>query len=282
MTGGQTFGSTMPAFTISPAPALPAGVGLSGTDTCTRVSSGATIGASLPAGSYTIDAPSCSGLSLVGPNSGVYSLSLAGGAFTVSRQSVSVTVSGTQVFGAAPNFTATPTSGSLPPGVTLSGTVSCTKVVTPVASPSAGPYTIETDSCRGLSLGGANAPDYTLGLVAGTFTMKPAVLQITVSGTEDGCPSDITGCTPPPAWTTPTFTTSPTSLPSGVLLVSGTVNNPAHCTTVNSGTPITPSLPPGTSTIDPGSCTGYSLTGPNAGNYTLSLVGGTFFVAELQ
>lgn len=68
---------------------------------------------------------------------------------------------------------------------------------------------------------------------------------------------------------------APVVTPTSGVVTSGTLT----CTTVNGGTRITPGLAPGGSyTIDSSSCSGLSLGGPNAANYVISYVGGTFGV----
>jgi DNA-binding beta-propeller fold protein YncE len=68
----------------------------------------------------------------------------------------------------------------------------------------------------------------------------------------------------------PTFTASPDfngpeSLPPGVTLLSSALN----CSTVGTSTTISPSLTPGGYTLVGSSCTGLSLTGADAGDYSL-------------
>jgi hypothetical protein len=68
----------------------------------------------------------------------------------------------------------------------------------------------------------------------------------------------------------PTFTATPNfngpgTLPAGVTLLSSALS----CTTVGTSTPIGPGLTPGGYTLVGSSCTGLSLTGPNAGDYSL-------------
>ncbi len=77
VSGSQTYGSSTPTFTY-----VPTGVGLTGRLTCASVSGSIPISPSLEAGSYTIDGPSCTGLT---PPTG-YALSYVGAsnAFVVS------------------------------------------------------------------------------------------------------------------------------------------------------------------------------------------------------
>ncbi len=259
VTGSQTYGGS-PTFTTSQS--LPAGISLSGSVTCATVNSGTSITPTLAAGvAYTIDGASCSGLSLSGTGSSNYVIAYTGGTFTVHPAPVAVTVSGSQTYGGSPTFT---TSQSLPAGISLSGSVACATVnsgtsITPTLAAGVA-YTIDGASCSGLSLSGTNAGDYVLSLTGGTFTVHPAPVAVTVTGSQTYGGS-------------PTFTTSQ-SLPAGISL-SGSV----ACATVNSGTSITPTLAAGVAyTIDGASCSGLSLSGTNAGDYVLSLTGGTFTV----
>ena len=72
--------------------------------------------------------------------------------------------------------------------------------------------------------------------------------------------------------TGPSFTTT-TSAPPGDSF-SGTLK----CTTLNSGTPISATLAASSYTIDGSTCSGLSLTGPTAAQYTISYTGTTFTV----
>jgi trimeric autotransporter adhesin len=112
---------------------------------------------------------------------------------------LSFQVSGSQTYGSSsPTFTpALVGGGSLPSGVTLNGTATCTTVNggTPIAPtlPTTGPNVLDSSSCAGLSLGGANAPNYVIGLTDGAFVINPAALTVTASS-----PPDMTfGSTPP-------------------------------------------------------------------------------------
>ena len=222
VSGSQTYGGTA-NFTATPAGTLPTGVSLSGSASCTTVNGGSSITPTLTAGgSYTIDAASCSGLSLAGPNAANYVLSLTGGTFTVHPATVAVTVSGSQTFGGSAAFS---TSQSLPAGISLSGSVSCTTVnggssITPTLA-AGGAFTIDAASCSGLSLAGAGSSDYVIAYTGGTFTVHPATVAVTVSGSQIFGGSAV-------------FSTSQ-SLPAGISL-SGSV----ACTTVNGGSSITP------------------------------------------
>ena len=259
VSGSQIFGGSA-AFSTSQS--LPAGISLSGSVACTTVNGGSSITPTLTAGgAYTIDAASCSGLSLSGAGSSDYVIAYTGGTFTVNPATVAVTVSGSQIFGGSAAFS---TSQSLPAGISLSGSVTCTTVnggssITSTLA-AGGSYTIDAASCSGLSLSGAGSSDYVIAYTGGTFTVNPATVAVTVSG------SQIFGGSA-------AFSTSQ-SLPAGISL-SGSV----ACATVNSGTSITPTLAAGVAyTIDGASCSGLSLSGTGSSNYVIAYTGGTFTV----
>lgn len=267
VSGDQTFGSSSPSFVARPrSGSLPSGVSLSGSPVCTTVNSGTPIDASLPAGDYALDSTSCFGLSLSGPNAGNYTMDLIGSSFLVNQATLLVNVAGSQTFGSSsPSFTASPEDGALPSGVSFGGTLSCTEVNSGTIDGSlpAGTYTIDGGSCSGLSLSGPNAGDYTPILLGGPFVVSPEALAVSVSGSQTfGSHSPIF-----------TAQSGSGSLPSGVSLGGSPV-----CTTVNSGTAIDASLPVGSYTIDGSSCSGVSLTGSNAGDYTPTISGGSFLV----
>ncbi len=171
-----------------------------------------------------------------------------------------VAVSGSQVFGGTPTFAATANfagSNSPPFGVTLSTAgFSCSKVGTSTAiSPSlpATGYTLLTSSCGGASLTGANASDYAIVLTSATgdFTVAPAPVNVAVSGSQT-------------YGGTPTFsgTSSP---PSGITVTTSGLS----CTELQPLRVITPALAAGSRTLLPGSCTGTTLGGTNAADYTV-------------
>jgi YVTN family beta-propeller protein len=102
VSGSQTYGSSTPSFTTTTSP--PAGDTFTGTLTCTTVGSPAvTISAALPAGTYTLNGSSCSGLSLGGPTASSYQIAYNGGPFTVGGPPAPPCPSGSPlVMGATP------------------------------------------------------------------------------------------------------------------------------------------------------------------------------------
>jgi hypothetical protein len=89
-----------------------------------------------------------------------------------------VTVTGSQTFGTtSATFNQT---NDAPAGISVSGTISCTRLSDDSTIPSAillagGSYTIKGSSCTGASLSGTGADDYQLVYTGGTYTVEPAV-----------------------------------------------------------------------------------------------------------
>jgi len=84
--GSQPYGSSTPSFTTTTSP--PAGDTFTGTLTCATVGNPAvTISSALPAGTYTLNGSSCSGLSLSGPTASNYQITYSDGTFTTSGSS---------------------------------------------------------------------------------------------------------------------------------------------------------------------------------------------------
>jgi hypothetical protein len=120
-----------------------------------------------------------------------------------------------------------------------------------------GTYTIDGSSCLGLIE--SDPTDYAISYTGGTFTVRQAKIQVSVTGSQTygGSPSF-----------TPTYTTPPGTH------ITGT----ATCTTVNGGTPITGTLATGgTYTIDGSSCSG--LRESDSTDYAISYMGGAFTVS---
>jgi hypothetical protein len=243
VTGAQNYGGSpgwsgstgVPGLTVS---------GMS----CTSVNGGTAIAASLAAGSYSLDDSSCSGGVL---SSGNYAISsYTGGSFSVFRVALTVTATdASRVYGAAnPSF-----------GYTISGFVNGddSSIVTgapalsttATASSPAGSYPIN------VAVNTLHAGNYFFLTQAGTLTVNPAPVTVTVTGAQNY------GGTP--GW-------------AGTTNVPGVTVSGMSCTSVNSGTAIAASLAAGTYTLDGSSCTGGTLSN---GNYTIaSYTGGSFQV----
>ncbi len=173
-----------------------------------------------------------------------------------------VAVSGTQTYGGSPSFAAAANfggSGSAPYGVTLNSSgLTCTTVDTSTTISSAlavGDYTLATSSCSGLTLSGVNAADYSVVYTsaANDYTVTPGPIDVAVSGTQTygGAPSFAGNANPP----------------SGITVSTSGLS----CTEV--GTPpltIGPSLPAGSATLVGSSCSGATLSGTSADDYTVT------------
>lgn len=171
------------------------------------------------------------------------------------KPAVTAIVTGTMTYGdGTASFTH---SESLPSGVTISGTVSCATADGggALSTLSAANHPIDPASCSGLTLAGPNAANYGL-LYEGSVTITPEPVTAHISGSQP------TGG--PPAFTD---VISPAS-------ASASISGTPSCTTLQDGTSIGPSLTRGVYTL--GTCTGLSLAGPDAGNYTLTVVPGQF------
>jgi len=180
--------------------------------------------------------------------------SLAEGFFATA---LDVSVSGSQTYGGAPTFSASPDfngQGTLPPGVTLlSSALDCTTVATSTTIASTltpGGYMLVASSCTGLSLTGPDAGDYSLvyTTAANDFTVAPVPIDVAVSGTQfyGGAPS-FSGTDSPPA---------------GISVITSGLS----CTQTGIVT-IAPTMPLGSYTLALASCTGATLSGSNAPDY---------------
>ena len=185
---------------------------------------------------------------------------------------LTVVVSGSLPYGGSPTFTATANyagSGAAPFGVTLNtsgltcSTVGSSTAISPFMA--LGQYTLLASSCSGLTLGGPDGSDYSVVYTstANDFTVSQGPLDIAVSGSQmyGGAPT-FAGADNPPSG----VTASTTGL---------------TCTQAGAST-IAPTLPAGTYALVPASCSGASLSGPNASNYTIAYtsVAGDFVVTQ--
>jgi hypothetical protein len=180
--------------------------------------------------------------------------------FQVKQGVFTVTATGSQTFGGQATFVPT---GSLPAGVTLAGTLSCTGLsgnvlIKPSLAP--GAYTINSNTCGGVSLTGPNSSSYTMVYGNGTFTVNKADVVVTATGSQtyQGSATFTKVVTPPPNVT-----------------VSGSLT----CVRVLPSTPIDANLPVGTYTIDSTTCSGLSLTGTQAFGYQIVYADGSYTVS---
>jgi hypothetical protein len=180
------------------------------------------------------------------------------GAFEVDGAPIpiTVTVNGSQTYGSSSAILMDTASGG-----SVTGTVSCTGltvtgngITTPTAVSStlaaATGYALAVTGCSGLSTDAAHSISY----VGGAFTVTPATVAVTVTGSQN-------------------YGGSPTFSYPATMGVTGT----AACTTVNGGISIAPTLAAGGSyTIDGTNCSGLSTDT----SHTISYVGGAFSVAR--
>jgi sugar lactone lactonase YvrE len=246
----RTYGGTT-AFTPLP-PALPAGINaITGSLTGCLTSSGATT----PVGSYAGTISGCGGLTLAGPDSGDYTLGYTDDGLTISKAPLTVTVTGSQTYGGTGSFVKhLPT---LPSGVTVNGSLTGCSTNVSAGAP-AGSYPGTIIGCAGLSLAGSNAGDYTLSYVDGGFTVVPAPVSVSVTGTESygGTATFVYG--------------QPATLPTGVTGVAGTLTG---CQTSLASASV------GTYSGTISGCAGLSPTGPDASNYAVTYADGGLTVS---
>jgi hypothetical protein len=166
------------------------------------------------------------------------------------KPAVTATLSGSMTYG---DSTATFThSETLPGGVTISGTATCTTAGggLSLSGLSAATYSIDPASCSGLTLGGPNAASYGI-LYAGSVSVAPR--QVTAY---------ITGSQPSGGAATFAYSVAPTEYSDAV------IGSPT-CTTLDDGTAIGPGLSRGVYTL--GTCTGLQLAAADIHNYTLTV-----------
>ncbi len=255
VTGTQVYGGS--GVTFAPHPTVPTGVTVSGSlSGCTT-----TVSASATAGSYSGTISGCSGLTLTGPNAYWYSaLQYAYGAFTVTGAPISVTITGTLPYTDATTFSYAQPTG-LPSGVTgVHGTLTGCTTSESNTAPS-GTYPTTISGCSGLSPTGPAAHNYQVRYVDGGVTVTKGQVKVTVTATQ-------------PYLGNPTFTnTLPTTYPSGVTSVTGTMSG---CTTS-----VTSTAGAGGYSSTISACGGLSLTGPNSSLYAVDYVDGGVTVTPL-
>lgn len=134
--------------------------------------------ATTPAGTV-LPIGECSGLA-----SEKYAITYQPGTLTVLQAPLTLTVTGSQVYGSsAPTLT---TAEALPSGVTRTGVLACTKLAggtTINGALGAGAYTIDPTTCSGFGLGGPSAGNYRWELAGGSFTVAKAPVVVTTTST---------------------------------------------------------------------------------------------------
>ncbi len=229
VSGSQTYGDASPTFTDT---TTPSGISFGGTLACTKVAGtpDAAINSTLAVGTYTVDPTTCSGLT--GSNYSISYGAVSSG-FVVNPEPVTVNVSGSQTYGdASPILTYTTT----PSGISLGGTLACTKVVgnstlstiSPTLAP--GTYVVGGAFCSGLT--GSN---YSIGYagVGKGFVVNPILVTVNVSGSQTyGDASPIL-----------TYTTTPSGIslggPWACTKVAGTPDAAINSTLAVGTTPLT-------------------------------------------
>ena len=254
VTGSQTYGGT-PGFADT-LPTAPAGVTIGGSLSGCHTS----LTATATAGFHTGTISGCGGLTLSGPNAAYYSLAYADNGFSVAAAPLAVTVTGSEPFSGQPTFAyAQPTT--LPTGITgVAGTLAgCATTV--ASGTTVGTYHGTIAGCTGLAATGANAADYVITTTDGGFTVAPATVTVTVTGSQ-------------PYLGSPTFTgTAPVALPAGITGVTGTLTG---CATTEAA-----SAAAGTYHGTISGCTGEVPTGANAAQYVVVYADGGFTVTPL-
>jgi sugar lactone lactonase YvrE len=247
VSGTQSYGGA-PTFTAADTPPLGLTVNPASL-ACAELSNLVSISPKLAAGTYTILPSSCSGATVSGSGASNYAVeyTAASGDFSVKPVPLTITASSqTMPYGSQPpNVTASYQGFVNGEGLSnLSGTLLCSAGATSSSPP--GSY---TSSCSGVS-----DPNYAIHFVPGTTTVVNGTIDVATSGSQT-YGSD-----------TPSFLGSYTQR-VGVTVDSSSLT----CSTLSGGVTIGPSLAVGPYTLDPSSCSGVTMSGPNAGYYTLVL-----------
>ncbi len=163
--------------------------------------------------------------------------------------------------------TALPYGGTLPAGVSVTGSATCTSVnggTLLSQSLAVGTYTVDRSSCSGLSI--SDTTDYAIEYAGTVISTAGIVVDVAGNGTYD--------------WIDLSWSATPQNLPNGVT-ISGSVT----CGKTTAG-PIVPKssgeiVSPlgGTYTIDGSSCSGLTASDPA---YTIDYVGGTLTLTPLE
>ena len=250
VSGSQTYGG-LPAF-VGTASNPPAGITVTTTNlSCIELEPFTSIGPGVPAGSRTLLAASCSGVTLSGTNANDYApaYSSVTGNFTVAPAPLSIGASsGSMTYGATPptiipNYSGF-VNGDTPFSLTTAPACSTTATSTSPASPPT-----YASSCSG-----AADSNYTITYTPGTVTINQATLTITASSGSMNY-----GTTPPNV--TPAY--------SGFVAGdgAGSLSSPPTCSTTATNTS-PPSSPPSQTYMS--SCSG--ATDPN---YAIVYTSGT-------
>ena len=261
VTGTQTYGGSPTFAQTSTPPIIGLNVGSSAL-VCSKVIGDISITPLLDVAAYSIDPASCSGADLSGTGASNYVITYAGSAFTVNPKTITVTVTGTSIYGTAPHFEE---SSVTPTPITVTNSAlrcsATTNAKTIDTSLPAGSYTIDPASCSGAGLSGTGYSNYVIAYAGGGYLVTKAELAVTVTGTQiyGGIPSF-----------------NQTSSPLADVTVDGSL---LTCTAVT-GTSISTTLAAGRPyVLDPASCSGAVLSVSDAANYDIAYVGGGFTVS---
>jgi hypothetical protein len=155
-------------------------------DSAAVLTSPATCSSDATSGSDVGDYPvTCTGAAATN-----YSFSYVPGKVSITKASMQLSVSGTQVYGGTPSYSY---DGSVPGGVTVDGTLSCT---TPGLAAASGVGNYPIGSCTGLSLSGTKAADYDLSLSYGSVHVSAAPLTVTAPSPAKTYGADLPDLTP--------------------------------------------------------------------------------------
>jgi hypothetical protein len=249
VTGTRSFGSSTVSYTATTG-TLPGGVtGTSGTLTGCATSTST----SSPLGFYTGTMGGCSGLALTGASAASYQISYIDGGVTVTQGIIPVTVTGNMVVGGSVNFSST--NGTLPSGITLTGTLAGCASTVPFSA-AVGSYPGTISGCTGLSPTGTSASSYTVSYVDGGVTVALPAISVTV-----------TGAKPYGGGVATSFSYSaPTILPTGITLLGPVLTGCASTVGVTTAVGIHQNTISG--------CAGLVLEGGTAANYRIVYVDG--------
>jgi hypothetical protein len=176
-----------------------------------------------------------------------YAISYVGGTVTINPAPLTITASsGTMTLhGTVPTITAgysgfqnNDSAGNLSRQPTCSTTATSSSPVSPPTYPS---------SCSG-----AVDPNYTISYVNGSVTVTGTPVTVAVSGSQTYGGS-------------PTFSSGTVTPPSGISVNTAGLT----CTTVGTSTALAPTLAAGSYTLAASSCSGATLSGTNASNFTI-------------
>ena len=246
-TGKQVYGSTTPsyAFTAAGWQNGQTNSNLTGLGYSTTATAASNVGSGYSA--------TASGGTLGGAANGNYTLSYSAGTFSVTPATLVVTATGSQVYGATtPSYAFT--AAGWQNGQSDSNLTGLGYSTTATAASNVG--TSYSATANGGTLGGAANGNYTLSYSAGTFSVTPATLVVTATGTQ------VYGST------TPTY----------AFTVAGWQNGQGDSNLTGLGYSTTATAASNVGTSYSATASGGTLGGAASGNYTVSYAAGGFSV----